>query len=166
MPTCPVAPELFDTLVEWSDKVTRARNRKGALRGNSAALVTFCESFFAQFFDNVLHEDVTSFDMVAAGTASKLRRKLKESGDPGGSIPLIAWFQEFCKRQNRVGDLGYTSSITDCIEFCKSYMITLLERIVAWANGLHDYPEVVDKARKSSISFVGALNKVVEKTTT
>ena len=59
--TLPVAPELFDVLVEYAKEIEQGKVKPARLASTSPAL-TFCDNFYAQFFQNVLGREITSFD--------------------------------------------------------------------------------------------------------
>ncbi len=158
MPAAPVEPSLFDLVIKWAEDIDTATDLERALR-RSSPLLTFCQNFFAQFFQNVLQQEITSFDMDAKRAAVRLRRGLGKSGDTGGSIPLVAWFERLCDIYPDVLALGYGAPIGGYRSFYDSYMKTLLTRVVVWTRGLHTYPELADRAQASLTVFTAALKR-------
>jgi hypothetical protein len=94
MADAPVALEVFafiDDFVQANSVLSVVGS--DALDPASTALA-FCENFFAQFFQNELHTEISSLSGVSAQRAGVLRRR---SSTTSGQRVLIRRFQHLCK---------------------------------------------------------------------
>ena len=130
----PIRIELFDTLIEYAEKVERGE--LAAIAATPFAIV-FCENFYAQFFQNVVQQEIKGFNLDNKKLAVRARLGLKRKRAPAATIELITWFEKLCDIYPNVLALGYGGgggkmSLQD---FQRNYLSTLLKRIAAWAKG-------------------------------
>ncbi len=129
----PISSNLFDIIIEYSQKATAKKVPVENSLRRTSPLLTFCQNFYAQFFQNVLRHEITSIDPRAKRDAVRIRRELKRAGEAEQTIRVITWFEKLCDIYPDILALGYASRGYGFHDFHQSYMIPLLERILAWA---------------------------------
>src|SRR4051794_34437397 len=96
----PIELSLFDFVDEFATEMRRDGLKDGlnpldTLAANSR-IVTFCESFFVQFFANVLNTEIDGFDSQSKRAASDLAVGLRDDKAKASVRALIALFEKFC----------------------------------------------------------------------
>lgn len=124
-----IALRLFEMLTDYTKAIKKG---EVALDATSPAL-NFCVNFYAQFFQNRLGRPIEHFDRAAKEAAVGILLAQKEANGPASVILLITWFEKLCEIYPDVLALSYgAASKTVFFDFNK-YLLTLLERISAWA---------------------------------
>ena len=143
----PVNPELFDILLKYVRQVERGKVDIESPLQEASPLLTFCENFFAQFFQNELKGKITSVDSAAKKQAVKIRRKLKERGGDKEVLLLVTWFEQLCDIYPDIQNLLYVSEPAGfSLEFHHGYIPTLLKRIEDWARK-RNYAQIEKRCR-------------------
>jgi hypothetical protein len=57
----PVAPELFDVLTQYAQDMKQGKIKPVPSAGSTSPALTFCENFYAQFFQNRLNTEIRQF---------------------------------------------------------------------------------------------------------
>jgi hypothetical protein len=157
--TLPVAPELFDVLIEYAKDLADGKFKPARLASTSPAL-TFCDNFYAQFFQNELGREITSFDGEAKKLAVQCRLEVKDKGGLASTIQLITWFEKLCDLYPDVLALGYGAGTkTEFLKFHNEYLLPLLERASAWAEA-SNYAEIRGKAGLTLAALQKALKSI------
>jgi hypothetical protein len=155
--TMPVAPELFDILLLYAKDITSGKVIPSQSRASSSPALTFCENFYAQFFQNELGKEIQTFGSESKKDAIRLRLRLAGSHQPSATLQLITWFEKLCDIYPNVLALGYGGGTRAAfVRFHKEYVLTLLERICAWAVGA-GYREVDEKSGQALLALRAAL---------
>ncbi len=94
--TLPVAPELFDVLSQYAKDIEQGRVEPGSEGATSPAL-TFCQNFYAQFFQNRMARPIQRFNDQALKTAVRLRLEVKAQN---GSKVIIRPFLHARRHQS------------------------------------------------------------------
>ena len=146
--TLPVAPQLFDILTAYVENIRAGKIRPTPSIGNTSPALTFCENFYAQFFQNRLQKPITTFTPQAKEDAIRIRLAMKDKV-PAEVILLITWFEKLCDDYADILALGYGSGTRITFyNFHNKYLLTLLERAASWAN-VEKYSEIENEARKA-----------------
>lgn len=156
--TLPVTPQLFDLLIEYGQNIEQGTVKATSSLASTSPALTFCENFYAQFFQNAIGQEITSFNRETRKAAVRLRLEIKEKKGPLTTVQLITWFEKLCDIYPNVLALGYGGGTrTAFLEFHKNYLLILLERISAWAEA-ENYPEIRQKAETA----FGVLRKALQ----
>src|SRR5271165_5473400 len=102
--TLPVAPELFDVLLQCAKDAKKGKVKSG---GETSAALTFCENFYAQFFQNRMRHQIERFDRAAKESAIRLRMEVKEKKGPKVIVLLILWYEKLCEILHGILALEY-----------------------------------------------------------
>jgi hypothetical protein len=89
----PVAPELFDVLIQYAEDMKQGKIKAAPSVGSTSPALTFCENFYAQFFQNRLHTEIKQFTLMAKQSAIRLRLEIKDKNGPSVVIQLITWYE-------------------------------------------------------------------------
>jgi hypothetical protein len=158
--TLPVAPALFDVLTQYAKDIEQGKVKPSPSMGATSPALTFCENFYAQFFQNRLGQQIKRFDLAAKKTAIGLRLKLKGDGGPTVIIQLITWYEKLCDIYSSVLALGYGGgSRATFLDFHENYLLTLLERASAWAK-FENFPDIEQKATSTLSEIKKALQSI------
>jgi len=156
--TLPVSLQLFDLLVDYAKDIEAGKIKSTPTLASTAPAPTFCENFYAQFFQNVIGHEIKTFNSKTKRDAVRLRLQMKEKKAPAATIQLITWFEKLCDIYPNVIALGYGGGTTaSFLDFHKDYLLLLLDRIAAWAK-VANYPEIEQKAT----STLSVLRKALE----
>ena len=156
----PVAPELFDILIEYAKKMKMGWIKPQRSLAASSAALTFCENFYAQFFQNVLGTEIKHFGPSAKQAAVGLRLEAKEKGDKSEIIQLITWYEKLCDDYSTVLALGYGGGTKAAFfDFHENYLLSLLKRAAAWA-GVAQLNEIEVKAQQALSDLKQALESI------
>lgn len=137
MNASPISPELFGLLAQYARDVLGGRIQLGAKPRKTSPVIVFCQSFYAQFFENVIGTEITAIDLEAKRASVRARHRLKEAQDEPGipeTILLLTWFERFCDIYADVLALGYGGLRSRFVDFLRGYVEKLLVRSLAWAN--------------------------------
>jgi len=146
--TLPVAPQLFEVLTIYVDNIRAGKIKPTPSIGDTSPALTFCENFYAQFFQNRLQKPITTFTSQAKEDAIRILMAIKGKA-PVEVVQLIAWFERLCDDYADILALGYgTGTRKTFYDFHNKYLVTLLERAAAWAN-VEKFPEIETVARKA-----------------
>lgn len=146
-----IAPELFDSLVEYAGKVESEKEI-------SSAPTNFCDNFYAQFFQNRMKQEITDFGNAAKESAVKLR--LRVGATEGHEIVLlIASFERYCDIRYDVFAEEYGGGSGDALSTFQDYLDSLLERIIRWAQ-LEKLTDIEIMAAKARSALQQALQSV------
>jgi hypothetical protein len=144
----PIQLALFDVLVDYAQKVERGELK--AIAATPHALV-FCENFYAQFFQNVVGQEIKGFNLENKKLAVRARLVLKKKRSAAATIQLITWFEKLCDIYPNVLALGYGGGSKISIQdFHRNYLGTLLTRIAAWAKGVRN--AALEKKARSTLA--------------
>jgi hypothetical protein len=155
--TLPVAPALFDLLSDYAKNIEQGKVELG-FKGATSPALSFCENFYAQFFQNRMGQKIEHINDEAQKSAIRLRLELKEQNGPKVIIRLITLFEDLCQNYPNLLPLAYgEGSKTDFFNFHHDYLPTLLERAAAWA-GAENFPEIEQRAK----STLSELQKALE----
>lgn len=158
--TLPVAPELFDLLIRYATDMEEGKIKPTPSLGSTSPALTFCENFYAQFFQNRLHKEIKQFNLEAKKAAIRLRLEIKDGHGPLAVIQLITWYEKLCEIYPGVLALGYgVGSKAVFVEFHNNYLLTLLERASTWAVD-EKYPEIDQKAQEALQGLRSGLQKI------
>jgi hypothetical protein len=146
-----VAPELFDSLVEYAGKVESDKEI-------SSAPTNFCDNFYAQFFQNRMKREITGFGNAAKESAVKLR--ITVEGKEGKEIVLlIALFERYCDLRDDVFSEEYGGGDGDSLPELQDYLQNLLGAITAWSR-LEQLGDIECNSAKASSALQKALQLV------
>ncbi len=155
----PVAPELFDVVIVYAKELEQGKLKPERLVSTSPAL-TFCDNFYAQFFQNEIGKEITSFSPETKKLAVECRLQLKESGAPASTVQLITLFEKLCDDYQDILSLGYGASTkATFLDFHTKYLLKLIGRASAWAED-RKYAEIKQKADLAMAAMTGALHTV------
>jgi len=144
-----VEPRLFGILTNYVNEIARGEVKATPRRGATSPALTFCENFYAQFFQNRLKRPIQRIDSDAKKKAVGLRLELKDKNENVVIIRLITWFEALCDKHSTILAMNYGTAGEDAFfEFHNEYLPTLLERIVAWAQ-LEKQADVEGMAKQS-----------------
>jgi hypothetical protein len=160
--TQPIAPELFDLLDVYISDIENGKITPTPTLASTSPALTFCENFYAQFFQNVLDNEITGFDRETKQKAIRLRLRLKEHKSPATTIQLVTWFEQLCDIYPNVLALGYGGGTKAAfLSFHEGFLLTLLERVSAWAK-VANYPEVEQRASSTLSALRNALKLIAK----
>lgn len=155
--TSPVSAGLFDILLAYANDITSGKVIPSKSRASTSPALTFCENFYAQFFQNELGSEIQTFGPESKKDAIRLRLRLTASNEHTETIQLITWFEKLCDIYPNVLALGYGGGTSAAfVRFHKEYLIMLLERICAWA-AVSGYQDVKDKSEQALSALKEAL---------
>lgn len=150
----PIEITLFDVLVAYAQQVQRRELNAVAA---TAFAITFCENFYAQFFQNVVQVEIKGFNRENKQLAVRARLALKKKRASTKTIQVITWFEKLCDIYPNVLALGYGGGTKQSLqEFHRSYLGALLKRIAAWAKVAKN-PALDKKARATETILQRAL---------
>jgi hypothetical protein len=154
-----VAPELFDVLIDYAKDIQQGKIKPTRLVSTSPAL-TFCDNFYAQFFQNELGQEITSFSSDAKKIAVQCRLEVKDKGGLINTIQLITLFEKLCDDYPDILALAYgTGTKTAFLNFHNNYLLRLLERASAWAEA-KKYSDIQGKAGLALSALRNALKSI------
>jgi hypothetical protein len=151
----PVASGVFDFIDDFI-----AANSVWSVTGSIALdphsnVLAFCENFFAQFFQNELHTEISSLTGISAQRAGVLRR---QSSTTDGQRVLIRRFQHLCKIHGDLVGETYGTGGDERADFFYADLPRLLDAIKRWAldagysllgaraeRTIASYPEFIDE---------------------
>jgi hypothetical protein len=152
MPVTPfVAPELFDTLVEYAGEVERNKE-------TSSAPTNFCDNFYAQFFQNRMKQEITGFGNAAKESAVKLRLTV-EAKEGKEIVLLIALFERYCDVRYDVFSEEYGGGSGNALSAFQDYLGNLLDGITGWAR-LEKLTDIESNSVKARSALQEALQSV------
>lgn len=157
----PVAPQLFDVLSQYAKDVGQAKVKQTRSLASTSPALTFCENFYAQFFQNCLGKEIKRFNLEQKKAAVRLRLEIKEKNGPQVIVRLITWYEKLCDIYPDVLALGYArASKATFLDFHNNYLLPLLDRIAAWAQS-ENYPDIEQRAKSISGELSKALESIV-----
>jgi hypothetical protein len=129
----PIELSLFDFVDEFATEISKdGLNPLDTLAANSR-IIEFCESFFVQFFANVLHTEIEGFDSQSKRAASGIAIALKDDKTKKLVRVLIALFEKFCDMHADVIGGAYGAAEITYTTFHRQYIQRLLRRAAEWA---------------------------------
>lgn len=146
--TLPVAPELFDVLIQYAKDMEAGKIKPTRSMGSTSPALTFCKNFYAQFFQNRLDSEIKRFDREAREAAVRLRLQIKGERGPAAVIQLIAWYEELCDIYPDILALGYGVGGKEIFRELHDYLLTLLKSTAKWAAD-ENYPSLEQKAQEA-----------------
>jgi hypothetical protein len=138
----PIEPTLFDFVEVFAGEVEAGGITGAGTVDESSAIIEFCESFFDQFFANVLHIQILGFGATSKNLASRAAVERRDAAALKSVRSLIALFERFCDLHGEVLGGDYGSAKITYRKFHADYMRKLLERAERWA-GETDEPLAV-----------------------
>lgn len=124
----PLSPTLFDLLDQYVAELPSLNiSKKRRLTANSK-LLTFCQNFFNQFFDNCLDHQITGFSAISKRSVVRLRlrRKAELSREMRS---LMTLYEEFCDLYVDLIGAGYGGGTKSTVEAVHTkFLPRLLER--------------------------------------
>lgn len=154
-----VSPKLFDSIHEYSKllETGQAFSVRNVLPQTSP-IISFTENAFAQFFQNEVGSEITSFDEKFKKRAARVRyRKKKELSKQ--TLSIIVLFEQFCDIHEDVIAGGYGGASSVLEEFHTKYVSRLIERIRALA-GVKNDTELRESADSALTKYEDALETV------
>jgi hypothetical protein len=155
----PVEPSLFTFVDEFVDEIkNRKRKPLDTLAANSR-IITFCEAFFAQFFANVLDEEIVGFDFAAKRTAAGIAIALAKDKTKAEIRKLVALFEAFCEmHDDLLGGYGGAPDLT-YRAFHREYMLRLLRGARDWAKA-DGHSELCERITAAYDNYVKAVKEL------
>lgn len=155
----PVSAELFDILIEYADDVIAGEIDFSRRLRQSSPVITFCQGFFVQFFQNELGEEITSIDGHAKQKAVRVRRRLVAAQEARETVLVVTWFEKLVEIYRDVLTITYGESTEGLRDFYENYVLELLMRARSWAEsrGLAD---LVTKIGAAIARFEEAIDEV------
>lgn len=155
----PVEPSLFDLLDDYAAAIERGEiDPTRSLAWTSPAL-TFCENFYAQFFQKEVGQEITGFSLSNKRIAVRARLAVRATS-PAATIQLITWFEKLCDIHPNVLALSYGGgSPIGFRDFHANYLMVLLQRIRTWAEA-RAYRALAERAQSASTALGRALRAV------
>ncbi len=142
-----IAPELFQVLIKYAKDIEEGKVKPTPSIGATSPALTFCENFFLQFFKNRLEQPIERINSEAKKTAVRLRLELKDQNGPSSIIHLITSFEKLCDNYTNILAMGYgVAGKAMFFDFHENYLLTLLNRVVAWAQQ-EPHPEIAEPAQ-------------------
>lgn len=161
----PVAPSVFDGAAEYSKALENGTISIDKPLSDTTPIINFCQSFFVQFFDNVLHEPLLAIDAQAKEHAARVREALPNDGSAAPTRLLVSLFEELCDEWPEVLGLSYGFLRSDLLEFHRDYLPGLFEAITTWIKGVGDQA-LLQKASDAEAAYrkgLAALNARIRK---
>jgi hypothetical protein len=156
-PHLPVSPVLFDLVTAYAGEIETAKALpKGPLK-QKTPIVEFCRSFFAQFFENVLGQEITGIDSDTKLEATTKRLELEgereHTAEPAkaeleAKVSLISSFEDLCEMWPDVLGFSYGGSASEYKRFHTTYVPELLAQIETWANAASEMA-IAERAREA-----------------
>ncbi|MGO9377802.1 MAG: nucleotidyltransferase domain-containing protein [Dissulfurispiraceae bacterium] len=144
----PVAPELFEILIQYAKDIEQGKVELSSAGTISPAL-TFCENFYAQFFQNRMAQPIENINLKTKEAAIRLRLEVKGNNGPAAIVQLIAWFEKLCDDYSSLLALCCGAGSSDTFfDFHHNYLMTLLERASSWAHTEY-FADIEERARAS-----------------
>jgi hypothetical protein len=147
----PIDLRLFDFIEEFAIEVQKGNVDLGETVATDSPILTFCKSFFEQFFAATLDYQISRlFDYTAREEAAELavRLRLENKGNTTHMRAIISLFESFCVTYSDDGGL-YGDGPVSYRKFYNDYMKRLLRRAREWAEA-----EGID-ALAERIAYVG-----------
>lgn len=154
----PIDLRLFDFIEEFAAEVQKGSVDLGETVEKNSLIVTFCESFFEQFFAALDYEISGLFDYTAKEEAAELVVRLRLEKGTEHTRAVIALFEFFCDMYADVEGGLYGNGPVSYRRFYTDYMKRLLRRAREWAKteGVDELAEriayvstIYDRAMKS-----------------
>ncbi len=158
----PVTGRLFEVLARYAADMKAGRIKPKPALGATSPALTFCENFYAQFFQNGLNKEIRQFNNAAKEAAIRLRLELRvnERQGPPSVLMLITWYEKLCDIYPTVLALGYgIASRTAFDDFHHNYLLTLLQRAEDWAK-VENYPTIAARSRETHLELKEALQLI------
>ncbi|MFI4990319.1 MAG: hypothetical protein ACHQHO_05325 [Solirubrobacterales bacterium] len=131
--SAPVEPSLFDFVDEFAAEVQKGELSPLETLAANARIITFCESFFVQFFANVLGKEIEGFDPQAKRSAAGIAIELKDDQAQAPVRALIGLFEKFCDMYADIIGGAYGAAEITYASFHRLYVGRLLRRAAEWA---------------------------------
>lgn len=94
--TSPIEPSLFDFVETFAGEVADGSVTGTGTVEESSAIIDFCESFFDQFFANVVRVPILGFGPTSKALAARAAVDLRDDEMAKPVRSLIALFEKFC----------------------------------------------------------------------
>jgi hypothetical protein len=166
-PQPPVSPLLFDLVTAYAGEIERAKALpKGPLK-QKTPIVEFCRSFFAQFFENVLGQEITGVDsdtkLEATTKRLELQGEREHIAEPAkaeldAKVALISSFEDLCEMWPDVLGFSYGGSASEYKRFHTTYVPELLGQIETWA-GAAGETAIAERAKEALMVYKPAVTK-------
>jgi hypothetical protein len=158
----PVAPELFDVLSQYAKDIEQAKVKQTRYLASTSPALTFCENFYAQFFQNRLGKVIERFSLEQKKAAVRIRLEIKDKNGSQVIIRLITLYEKLCDIYPDVLALGYArASKATFLDFHNNYLLPLLDRVAAWAQA-ENYADIEQKAKLTSSELGKALESIAK----
>ena len=157
--TPPVAAELFEVLGPYAADIESGAVKPGSSSNSTSPALTFCENFYAQFFQNYLHKEIKNMTLASKKLAIELRLEQKASQAPVSTLRLITWFEKFCDEYSNWLGLGYGAGSDSEFANFHRYLETLLERTIAWGKDQHLAD--LEAAAQKALRLLQAARKII-----
>ncbi|MGN6372325.1 MAG: hypothetical protein ACTHM1_04960 [Solirubrobacteraceae bacterium] len=145
-----IALELFDFVDEFAHEVDEGTITADQTVAVDDTMVIFSESFFDQFFANVLKRPIEQFSAASKRDAGRLADELRNEAAATGELrALIALFEGFCDMYGELINGSYGAGDITYADFYRSYLEPLLEDAEAWAEQAQD-PELLARLQAAS----------------
>jgi hypothetical protein len=146
----PVALELFDFVDEFARDVRGGKITAFQVVVGDDTIVIFSESFFDQFFANVLSRPIKQFSAASKRDAGRLAEELRsEAAATRESRALIALFEGFCDMYGELINGSYGAGDIPYRDFHGAYLSPLLEEAEAWAAQAQE-PDLLARVKAAS----------------
>jgi hypothetical protein len=147
----PIEPSLFDFVDEFAEQVEQGELTPIDTLAASSRIVTFCESFFVQFFANELSHEIDGFDPVAKRAAAGIAVDFSDDDEKRPVRALVSLFEKFCDMYADVLGGAYGAAQITHERFHRQYMSRLLRRAEDWAkaDGHEELQQRITKSRRA-----------------
>lgn len=157
-----VVPAVFDFVDEMAGLIKAQKLSGDAVIQQDSIAMTFCESFFDQFFGG-LGLSVKGFGRTVRESVGTLAEELRDEpdGEAKHKRRLIAQFEAFCDLYNDLkSDYGSATALPTHRAFHKEYLPDLLDAAKAWAD-VAGPPELASRIAKAQNDYHEAIGSSV-----
>lgn len=142
--SAPIELSLFDFVDEFAAEVEMGNFEGWDTVEEDSLLMTFCESFFDQFFA-ALGYNISGFDSKDKRKASELVERLRVAKeDMKHTRAIIALYESFCDMHDDIVESSYGSRAVTYEEFHTDYVSRLLMQAQEWAEA-EGFEELADR---------------------
>jgi len=155
-----IALKLFERVEEYADEIREATDDEAPTLGAGTSIIVFCENFFAQFFRNYIGVRITDISLKSKMVAARQRLNLPKEKRQA-TRRLIAQFENLSDIWRDLLGRTYARSSTMRTEFNISFLPTLLERIIDWAEEWEE-EQVAQRAREAAEYYTESMEGLTD----
>lgn len=157
----PVALSLFDMVFKYAKALKDGSVDVDKPLSDTTPIIVFCQNFFLQFFDNVLHAPLVTIDTQAKEEAAKIRASLQEDQSAAPVRRLVAVFEQLCDEWPEVRGLSYVGLLRRALlEFHRGFLPDFFNAITSWANTLKN-PALAKLAEDAETAYATGLAALI-----